>query len=232
MTQPIEMALPIDANNPISVEILCLTSDGPIMFEWRARRGESEDAIEIDLNGPAGSSVTGSQAILTFPQTTDAPRVTAKVLSASGNHLSLTRPRVRPRDKRLYPRLFGNIPLRFRVHDPADGDLAVHRWLAGSTQGLVPRPWYAPEPFMNFSVNGLSFESPVGCDENALLLLHMGVGESPERWHATGRVVRVREIPAEEGDPSFQIAVSFEALSDEAMESLSNFTLSIQEALL
>ena len=84
---------------------------------------------------------------------------------------------------------------------------------------------------MNFSVNGLSFESEQTCDKGDILLLHMGVGESTDRWRASGKVVRVQDIS--EGDnPLFDIAISFEVIPDAAMEALSDFTLSIQEALL
>ena len=227
------MNTPLNTNTPTQVELLCLTDDGPVMFEGRARYGASEDEIEVDVSGLVQGKLAGSQAILTFPDH-DTPRLTARVFQAVGNHLVLSAPRLRPRDKRLYPRLYGNIPLRYQVHSPTDGDLAVHRWLAGSSQDLDPRPWRSPEPFMNFSVNGLCFDDTVACKEGDLLLLHMGVGEGAQRWRATGRVVRVSEIPPEEdgGAPLFQVALSFEAISDDAMEALSDFTMAIQEALL
>ncbi len=224
------MNLPLNAQTSTNVEILCLTPSGPVMFNGRARSGEANE-IEIDLNGPASDTLTGSQAILSFPSEQDAPRITGKVLRTDGNRISLASPQLRPRDKRLYPRLYGNIPLRFQVHNAEEGELVVHRWLAGSTRDLVPRPWFTPEPFMNFSVNGLSFESEQGCREGDLLLLHMGVGESDKRWRATGKVVRCSEI-TDNDKPLFQIAMSFEAIPDAAMEALSDFTLSIQEALL
>jgi hypothetical protein len=44
-------------------------------------------------------------------------------------------------------------------------------------------------------------------------------------------VVRVKEI-TEDDKAMFEIAISFVALPDNAMEALSDFTLSIQEALL
>lgn len=223
------MNLPLNTSTPTSVELLCLTADGPIMFLGRAL--STDDEIEVNLSGPASEGLAGSQAIVSFPTEKDAPRVTARVLRADGNRLALSNPQLRPRDKRLYPRLYGNVPMRFQVHRPDDGDLFVHRWLAGSTQDLVPRPWHTPEPFMNFSVNGLSFESPAACKKDDLLLLHLGVGESAKRWRATGRVVRVTDI-SENDTPLFQIAMSFETIPDEAMEALSDFTLSIQEALL
>ena len=224
------MNLPLNAQTPTNVELLCLTPDGPMMFMGRARTSEA-DEIEVDLNGPANESLAGSQAIISFPSQQDAPRITAKVLRIDGNRIALTSPQIRPRDKRLFPRLYGNIPLRFQVHNSEEGELVIHRWLAGSTRNLVPRPWFTPEPFMNFSVNGLSFEAGQYCKKGDLLLLLMGVGESTERWRATGKVVRVIEIT--EGDtPMFQIAMAFEALPDKAMAALSDFTLSIQEALL
>jgi len=221
---------PLNPQTPTDVELLCLTPDGPVMFMGRARTVE-EDEIEVNLNGPANRTIAGSQAIISFPTSSDAPRITAKVLSTDGNRIALSCPQLRPRDKRLFPRLYGNIPLRYQVHNPEDGELVIHRWLAGSTRDLVPRPWFSPEPFMNFSVNGLSFEAEQGCKMGDVLLLHMGVGESTERWRATGKVVRMKEVTVDD-KPMFEIAIAFETLPDNAMEALSDFTLSIQEALL
>ncbi|MFT4979374.1 MAG: hypothetical protein ACI8S6_005284, partial [Myxococcota bacterium] len=212
------------------IELLCLTNDGPVMFKGRARYDSSGEQIEVDLSSPASAGLKGSQAIITFP-TAGAPRMTAQIIHADGNHLSLISPKLRPRDKRLYPRLYGNIPLHYRAHRAEEGELAVHRWLAGSTHDGPQVPLRSPEPFMNFSVSGVCFEDSIGYDKDTLLLLEFGVGESGERWRATGRIIRSDELP--EGDtPLHQIAVNFETLPDEAMEALSEFTLTIQEALL
>lgn len=220
----------LHATQPTQVELLCLTSDGPLMFEGRARYGAEGDQIEVDLSAPASNKLQGSQAIITFP-VKGAPRVTAQIIHAEGNRLSLTSPRLRPRDKRLYPRLYGNIPLRYRLHNDSEGELSVHRWLAGSTHGGPQPPLRTPEPFMNFSVSGLCFEDTISIEHDAMLLLEMGVGELPDRWRATGRVVRVQKLP--DGDtPLYSIALNFETLPDDAMQALSDFTLTIQEALL
>lgn len=224
------MKQPLNNQTPTNVEVLCLTPSGPVMFMGRAQLDE-ENEIDIALTAAASDTLTGCQAILSFPADQDAPRITAKVLRTEGEHVFLSSPQLRPRDKRLYPRLYGNIPLRFQAHHPDEGELVIHRWLAGSTQDIVPRPWFIPEPFMDFSVNGLSFESPEACVEGSLLLLHMGVGESGDRWRATGRVIRTTAIP--DSSPAlYQVAMSFEVIPDAAMEALSDFTLSIQEALL
>lgn len=226
------MNTPLDASTPTQVELLCLTANGPVMFEGRARlNAQDAGEIEVDLSAPANDEVKGSQAIVTFLDK-NTPRLTARVLRAEGNRLALSSPRLRPRDKRLYPRLYGNVPLRYRLHNPEDGELTIHRWLAGSTQDLTPRPWRSPEPFMNFSVNGLCFEDSLECEEGDLLLLHLGVGDSDKRWRATGRIVRVKDLPPDGETPCYQIALSFETLPDAAMDALSDFTLTIQEALL
>lgn len=220
----------LHASQPTQVELLCLTSDGPLMFEGRARYGADDDQIEVDLSAPASEKLQGSQAIITFP-VKGAPRLTAQIIHAEGNRLSLTSPRLRPRDKRLYPRLYGNIPLSYRAHHSAEGELSVHRWLAGSTHDGPQPPLRTPEPFMNFSVSGVCFEDTIPFEKDALVLMELGVGELPGRWRATGRVVRVERLP--DGDtPLYSIAVNFETLPDAAMQALSDFTLTIQEALL
>jgi hypothetical protein len=220
----------LNATQPTQVELLCMTDTGPIMFEGRARYGTEEEEIEIDLSSPVQDGLSGSQAIITF-LTKNSPRVTAKIIRAEGNRLSLTKPRIRPRDKRLYPRLFGNIPLRYRAHVAEDGELAIHRWLAGSSHEGPTRSLRTPEPFMNFSVSGLCFEDTVLYNRGDLLFVEFGVGEGESRWHATGRIVRVDQI-SEAPDSLYQIAINFETLPDAAMEALSDFTLAIQEALL
>ena len=94
---------PLNPQTPTDVELLCLTPDGPVMFMGRARTVE-EDEIEVNLNGPANRTIAGSQAIISFPTSSEAPRITAKVLSTDGNRIALSCPQLRPRDNLLCSR--------------------------------------------------------------------------------------------------------------------------------
>ena len=90
--------------------------------------------------------------------------------------------------------------------------------------------WEEPEPFMNFSIGGLSFEHHKPAPVGSMALLEFRVGTRSATWKGTGRIVRCKLLSKEHS--LYEIALQFESLSENAAEALSELTLSIQEAML
>ena len=218
------MSLPSELKLPAAIEMMCMTSAGPKVLAGCISATGAQGII-VDANGPVEDVLPGSKVVLSSTDKT-IPRISATVVLCKGNRLTLSEPESRPREKRLYPRLHGNISLRFQEHNPTDGDLEIRRWLENGTGGT--QPWHEPDPFMNFSVNGLLFEGTHLCTEGGTLYLEFGVGSNPERWRCTATVVRVF-------DPDQDVhrtAINFDSLPDGAIDAMSNYTIKIQEALM
>jgi hypothetical protein len=95
---------------------------------------------------------------------------------------------------------------------------------------------------MNFSGSGIKFNDQPHCKVDDLILMELQVTPLQDRWHATGRVVRVELLQPDELEgfdeerhkyiPTHQIAVHFEDIPEEAREALTAFGLKIQNTLL
>lgn len=218
----------LNLEQPVRVELLCMTSAGPVMLRGQALQGSSKNEIKVSLDESVEGDLIGAQVIMSASDQQVA-RLTAQITHCASNLVTLNRGSVRPRDKRLYPRLFGNIPLQY-CHLADEDEATISQWLnqQPTQRALSLR---TPEPFMNFSVSGLCFEDDAQYQLGDFMLLEFSVGERPQRWRASGRVVRIDAMP-EEGEGVHSVAVNFEALPDGAMEALSDFTITIQEALL
>jgi hypothetical protein len=213
-----------DLQLPSDVEVLCLTTQGPLWLHGHARMME-EDCIELMLTSELKGCILGSKVILTIPDS-PGPMMSLLVEETHGEQLLLRPAQVHHRDKRLFPRHFGHIPLRYRLIEPEEGELIIHRWIRDG--GAPAEGWEQPEPYMNFSVSGVSFERLVAPDMDQKVLVDLGVGDIDHRWKVLAQVVRVLELP----DDKYEVALSFENISEDAREALSTLTLSIQEALL
>ena len=90
--------------------------------------------------------------------------------------LILTKDRLHQREKRLFPRLYANITMRYIELRSIDG--TPEEWV---TVGTLPRRlaqssalnWFTPEPFMNFSANGLSFYDEHLLNHSALVIIEL-----------------------------------------------------------
>lgn len=139
-------------------------------------------------------------------------------------------------DKRIFPRLYGGIEIRYRHVDKERWEEASRSWMAGEPD-TAPEEWLAPDPFMDFSVSGLKFEGPGDFASDECLLVELKVPLDEELRRATARVVRV-DLASPQADPATrragpnQIAIHFLELPLKTAESLVRFTLHLQEALL
>lgn len=139
------------------------------------------------------------------------------VLRADGRTLELQQLGELREDKRVFPRHFGAIDLRWR---PLREDAGAE--------------WRAPDPFMSFSVGGLSFGVAEGAArDGGLIELDFAVAQCDVRHRAVARVLRaLPRAPGDIfGDETHDLAVAFVELGHEGREALADFTLRIQRAL-
>ncbi|MGC6508200.1 MAG: PilZ domain-containing protein [Myxococcota bacterium] len=197
-----------------SVEAIWLTDTGPRML--RGRLSSSQDILVLQIATDERPPI-GSRLILYGD---DIQMLSTRVTQTSADSFVLEKEN-RPTDKRLHPRLFGNIPTRIQ---PAN-DTNIQKWLDGELD--IEDGWLKPEPFMNFSVNGLSFDLSTPLINGATCLVEFSVGDQKQKHRTQATVVR-----SVEKSGAYEIAVHFSGLSQIAKNLLSEFTLSIQEALL
>ncbi|MEC7987283.1 MAG: PilZ domain-containing protein [Myxococcota bacterium] len=216
---------------PAKVEVLLFNEQPPKWLQGElmplniATDG-TDDLLVVRLSdSPQISLPLGAKIILNFIDQ-DGPMLSLSYYDLVQDKLQLQFAQIHQRDKRSFPRHYGNIPVKYLPIQHLEEELARKQWLSNSRS--VTEDWLTPEPFMNFSLGGLSFETPSVLDRGTMLLLEIGIGENEKRWRATARVVRCIEILEE----VFEIAVQFEDLPEEALDQLSELTLNIQEALL
>ena len=213
---------------PTTVEILLLQSFPPRWVKGTLLPiHEDGDLLTIMPNENEESIMLpfGSKIILHFTNV-DGPMLSLRYYDQEESKIFLQFSQVHQRDKRSFPRHYGNIPLSFRTLTSEEEEFVVKQWLNNIID--PSHEWIEPEPFMNFSLGGLSFEHTRPIAYETTLLLNLGIGQSEKRWRATGRVVRCIEI----NSTCYDIAIEFSSLPEEALEELSDLTLSVQEALL
>ncbi|MEC8378978.1 MAG: PilZ domain-containing protein [Myxococcota bacterium] len=197
-----------------SVEAIWLTDTGPRML--RGHLSSSQNILVLQIATDERPPI-GSRLILYGD---DIQMLSTRVTQTSADSFVLEKEN-RPTDKRLHPRLFGNIPTRIQLAN----DTNIQKWLDGELD--IENGWLKPEPFMNFSVNGLSFDLSTPLKSGATCLVEFSVGDQNQKHRTQATVVR-----SVEKSGVYEIAVHFLSLSQNAKNLLSEFTLSIQEALL
>ena len=200
---------------PQSVEAVWLTDTGPRML--RGSLSSINQKLVLTLSSDERPPI-GSRLILYGDEI---QMLSTRVSHVNGNKFELNQEN-RPTDKRLHPRLFGNIPTRIQH---ASHSTDVQKWLSGKAE--IEDGWLSPEPFMNFSVNGLSFDLSQPLNAGSQCLVEFSVGDQPQTHRTRATVVRSIERSG-----TFEIAIHFIGLPQDAKKRLSEFTLSIQEALL
>lgn len=221
--------MPFEVVPPVPCTLLQASANPPWLGHGRVI-GRRDDHLDIEVEGAPPELAPGSSLVVELGAEAGSGRAVGSVVGAVGRRVVVAVRRYSRPDKREYPRVEGALHVRFHV---ATSPEAVQAWLDG---GPVTGPEFAPEPYMNFSVTGLSFEARPDCADNDILLLTIGVPQEDELWRAVGRVVRVLPLPPEERDESstatHRVAVHFLALPDGAVEALGRHTLRVQDAWL
>ncbi|MBU0553782.1 hypothetical protein KJ940_20085 [Myxococcota bacterium] len=218
--------MPVGRALDIPVDVVNVSSPTFRTFRGHLRKFE-DGAYEVELFEETRDLREGSRVVINW-RGGAARRVSAVVSKRFGDRLIAEESKRSPPEQRIWPRLTGGIPLRFR---PLKVDEDPEAWLQGAEDDAPLDAWSVPDPLMNFSLSGLRFEDdqPHLQDED-LLLCELGVAARPERWRALLRVVRVVEIPEEIRDceATHEIAVQFERLPLEAADALTEYTLRLQ----
>ncbi len=218
----------------VPVEVLSLASDPPLILSGRVTCRD-EGTCDVLLDDPLHGFAEGMKVIVDAGEATEL-RVVGTIGLIQDNLIHVESRTLVRRDKRIFPRTYGGIRLRYQVVPAA----AVDAWI---DQGLAPDgEWFQPDPFMDFSGSGLKFEDRENCKAEDVLLLELHIPPSQQAYRASARVVRLFDIPPEEIEaaerdpelpaPTHQIAVHFERLPAEAVEALMAFTLRVQDALI
>ena len=213
------------------VELLCLTQRAPLLLQGTLLEQPSVDLFPAETeterenntwvftaDSPIPMQVNGCKAIVNYKNSTD-PMLTLRIEQQQASQLTLSNSQVHHREKRLFPRLFGIIPLSIQ---PIQSENQIVDWFNG-----VIKPdnnWIKPEPFMNFSVNGAAFylQEPLQTNTKLLILLDFN-----EEFRGIARVVRcIKETDR------YEIALYFEQLPTQAINHLTDMTLRIQDSML
>ena len=228
------MPLPIGQQISVPVEVVCTSLVPPVISHGRVTHYDGE-TFECFLEDPVPPLEPGSQVILDLTAVQSA-RVIATVSEVQGTRLCVIQKSVNEPDKRVFPRLYGNVSLRYRLASH-ESEPAVQAWLSGGLEAAGEHEWHTPDSFMNFSVTGLKFEDAKSCVVGDVLLAEFGVPTSENRFRSTARVIRVFpkevELPEDqETEATHNIALEFLEMPKEGREALSEFTLLIQGVLL
>ena len=218
-----------NSTTSVTVDIVCAT--GPVPFLGRGRiRSQKLGSYVIDVDRDATDLPVGARVILSLPDG-ESDRVVARVDSAVGNELRCTQEQLRQRERREFPRLHAGMPVRYHRVPPAKYTAIATRWLRGHDDALPAdsEGWVEPEPFMNYSVTGLRFQTQDDVVLNEVVLLELGVPGRDDRWRVSARCVHAGPTDPEEGQ---SIALEFVQISDDARAALTALTLESQSKLL
>jgi hypothetical protein len=218
----------------VPVEVLSLASDPPLILPGRITCRD-EGTCDVILDDAGHGFEEGMKVIVDAGEATEL-RVVGTIGLIQGQLIHVESRTLVRRDKRIFPRTYGGIRLRYMVVPPE----ASTPWI---DKGVAPEgTWLQPDPFMDFSGSGLKFEDQERCEAGDTLLLELSIPPSDDLYRATARVVRLFDIPEDEASttpredgqpsPTHQIAVHFEQLPPEAVEALMAFTLRVQDALI
>ena len=203
------------------VELLCLTQRAPLLLHGTIAQPESNRWV-FTSDEPVELSVIDCNAIVNTND--DRPMMTLHIVEQEDGKLVLHTISSHPREKRSYPRLFSLINLQLM---PVTAETQMTNWMNETTLlSEVNDTWLHPEPFMNFSVNGVAFEWHEPLATNTKLLVALKENDNTHRCIA--RVVRCNE---EEVD-SWEVALYFEQMADKAIDYLVQLTMRLQDSML
>ncbi len=184
------------------------------------------DALGYEVEAAAGTVAPDSNVVLDFSDP-DLPLVRARVTSVTGDRLRLEVVEARSRDLREFPRMSAGINIRYLRVPQARSDELSKLWLAGSDVPADAGTWREPDPLMEFSASGLAFEDTAACEVGEHVLLELQSPDGDGSWRGLGRVVRADRQG--DGEPLWSIALALTGLPADAVQSLLEFTVQLQE---
>ena len=209
---------------PATIELLCLTQRAPLLLKGTITQSDNNRWI-FTSDSPVDLDVMDCNAIVNTND--DRPMMTLHIVEQENGRLVLHTISTHPREKRSYPRLFSLINLRLM---PVTSSSESDDWMSGEIPLPTTDPaWIHPEPFMNFSVNGVAFNWHEPIATNTKMLVALNGDGSIHRCVA--RVVRCVQQDSEQSD-SWQVALYFEQMADAAVDYLVQLTMRLQDSML
>ena len=209
---------------PATIELLCLTQRAPLLLKGTITQSDDNRWLFTSAS-PVELDVMDCNAIVNTND--DRPMMTLHIVEQDNGRLVLRTISTHPREKRSYPRLFSLIHLRLL---PITSSSEADDWMGEE----IPLPktdagWIHPEPFMNFSVNGVAFNWHEPIATNTKLLVALNGDGTTHRCIA--RVVRCVQQDSEQSG-SWQVALYFEQMAEAAVEYLVQLTMRLQDSML
>ena len=203
------------------VELLCLTQRAPLLLHGTITQSESNRWI-FTSDEPVELDVMDCNAIVNTND--DRPMMTLHIVEQKNGELVLNTISTHPREKRSYPRLFSLIHLHLM---PLTSKVRMTDWMKGTIPlSDITDTWIHPEPFMNFSVNGVAFEWDEPIENNTKMLV--ALKENGNTHRCIARVVRC----SEQDSGRWEVALYFEQMSNEAINHLVQLTMRLQDSML
>ncbi len=218
--------LPIDDTIDLAIELVCIQEEVPLTFDAKMVRFKGR-YCEVQLSTASPWLQPGAGAVITF-QEGGPYQLTGVIDRIVEDRLRLHVTRITTQDKRYYPRMNGDLNLRYRVMPR--GRPPTH-WLSGLEKVDAEQSWFRPRSQMNFSSSGLRFNDAHECRTGDLLALELEIPGAPSAYRATGRVVRTDPSAAESPEQTEDlgsVAVEFVEISEGAVQALASFTLEQQ----
>lgn len=204
---------------PRDVELLCLTMGAPLLLQGKLSELDHDDNHLLFTSREGIPIRLDNHRAIVNCKDDNIPMFTLNIEKQNEGLLYLEYSFTHPREKRLFPRLYGQIPLL--IHE-VEREFVVAKWLNGDID--PDSSWLKPEPFMNFSINGVSFQSNTPLSRMSTVLVYLDEGSGSR---IVARVIRC----AKEGE-RYDIALYFEEVPEEVLIWFSEKTLRIQDALL
>ena len=110
---------------PTTIDAFILTTPDPTWLTGQAWR--EGDVICAEFQHIPSVVKKGNKLIMNFPQD-ESPIITLEIDSIEGNRVKLKLSDIRERDKRSFPRHFGNIPLLYRTVSEEEEELVSRQW--------------------------------------------------------------------------------------------------------
>jgi hypothetical protein len=206
----------------VPVELLCLTQRAPLLLHGSFAQS-NDDGWVFTSESPIDLDVVDCNAIVNTND--NSPMMTLHITKQEHGNLELHTISKHPREKRSYPRLFSMLNIRLHSTNSTD---QIESWMNRTTplSAIDDEEWITPEPFMNFSVNGIAFTWSTQLPLNSKLLVAL---KTPEDTHrCVARVVRQSEVDTD----AWEVALYFEQMEDAAIDHLVQLTQRLQDSML
>jgi hypothetical protein len=224
------MAIPTGDALGLDVQVIDTSGPAPTVVRATLQRFDGSQGV---LDVAASGLGVGDAIVLDFPDPS-IPLARGRVEAVETDALHFRLVEAKERDPREFERVVAPLSVRYCPAPSEPDDATVRTWLE---DGIAPggAGWHRPDPLVDFSASGISFEDRATCRPGDRLFLELGVPGRDDRWRALAKVLRVDPLTPDafvERDPdvraSHQIAVVLDAMRAQDRQALLEHTLESQ----